>query len=87
MSLGLCRECDHQMSTTADACPNCGCTLPPRERKVRLVSCSLCKGSGSFWFTPPPKLDSKKGWVASDKTLKKCHVCNESGKVEEYYYE
>lgn len=50
MALGRCSECGHEMSTTAKSCPNCGSTLSPKERKVRLVNCGFCRGEGYHYI-------------------------------------
>lgn len=49
MAQGKCRDCGHEMSTTAKECPNCGCTLPAKEKKIRTITCPTCKGTGYYY--------------------------------------
>lgn len=46
MALGRCVDCHHNMSTSATACTNCGCTSPPEEKI--LWECPGCDRQGFF---------------------------------------
>lgn len=41
MSLIKCKECGHEISKTADKCPNCGSTMPTTARQIRSIGVAL----------------------------------------------
>ncbi|MDR1709767.1 MAG: hypothetical protein LBS70_08620 [Candidatus Accumulibacter sp.] len=43
MPLVPCRACEHQVDTSALACPQCGATNPGQEASNRLVPCRACR--------------------------------------------
>lgn len=42
MALEECRECDHEVSTEAEACPNCGAPHPTRTESPKTNPCPSC---------------------------------------------
>lgn len=95
MALGKCLECGHEMSTTAQSCPNCGSTLPPK--KARLVNCDFCKGEG-YYYVHVYVQDNNQipGHSCIDHTSRRYYPCSKNhsgaikcpsctdGKVEEF---
>ena len=101
MAIGKCADCEHEMSTTAESCPNCGSTLPAKEKKTRLVRCHFCQGEGYYYLEliKPPGWHQVPGCSAIGSSIRsvprpcskgypgaeKCS-CRD-GKEEEVYYE
>ena len=71
MSLLICPECNHEVSTAADACPNCGLRMrPPVVEKRVLVTQAASENS-----FPPWAIAATTSWLSalrrSDRSMER----------------
>lgn len=96
MSLGKCIDCGHQMSSSAEFCPNCGCTNQPLKKKERYKKCDDCNGLGYFRYADLPctcnlficrcNRGMKVPCSNTRSDARECYSCKGSGQVIEHYY-